>query len=45
MNLELFERILNNVQKPARYVGGEIGSIYKDKENIKLRFAFCFPDS
>jgi len=40
-----FERILNHVQKPARYIGGENGSIYKDKNNIKLRFAFCFPDS
>ncbi len=41
----LLNRILNRVQKPARYVGGEIGSIYKDKEQIKLRFCFCFPDS
>ena len=39
------ERILNRVQKPARYIGGEIGSIYKNKNDIKLRFAFCFPDS
>ena len=45
MDQLLFERILNRVQKPARYIGGEIGSVYKDKNNIKLRFAFCFPDS
>lgn len=38
------ERILFNVQKPARYVGGEKGSITKDKNKVNLRFAFCFPD-
>lgn len=36
--------ILFRVEKPARYVGGEINSVYKDKENIDIRFAFCFPD-
>lgn len=38
------ERILPKVQKPARYVGGEWGSIAKNKEDVDLRFAFCFPD-
>ncbi|MDY3618072.1 TIGR03960 family B12-binding radical SAM protein [Agathobaculum sp.] len=38
------EAILSRVQKPARYVGGEWGSITKDKEKTDLRFAFCFPD-
>ena len=38
------EQILPRVQKPARYVGGEWGSVTKDKHNIDLRFAFCFPD-
>ena len=38
------ERILPRVQKPARYVGGEWGSIVKDKKRVDLRFAFCFPD-
>ena len=38
------EQILPRVQKPARYVGGEWGSVTKDKNNIDLRFAFCFPD-
>ncbi len=32
------------VQKPARYMGGEIGSVEKNKENVDVRFAFCFPD-
>ena len=39
------EAILSRVQKPARYVGGEWGSVMKDKKNIDLRFAFCFPDT
>lgn len=39
------ERILPLVQKPARYTGGELNSVIKDKENIDIRFAFCFPDS
>ncbi len=36
---------LANVQKPGRYTGGEPGCIYKDKEKVDLRFAFCFPDT
>lgn len=39
------ERILPQVQKPARYVGGEKGCIIKDKKEVDLRFAFCFPDT
>lgn len=38
------ESILPRVQKPARYVGGEWGSISKKPEEVDLRFAFCFPD-
>lgn len=37
---ELFER----VQKPARYTGGELNSMVKDKSKVNVRFAFCFPD-
>ena len=36
---------LGRVQKPGRYTGGEPGSVYKDKENVDVRFAFCFPDT
>ncbi len=36
---------LKKVAKPGRYTGGEFGEIIKDKENIKARFAFLFPDS
>lgn len=39
------EEILLSVQKPARYIGGEPGSVIKNKENVSVRFAFCFPDS
>ena len=38
------ERILPRVQKPARYVGGEYNQIFKDKRDVNLRMAFCFPD-
>lgn len=33
------------VQKPGRYTGGEPGCVYKNKEEVELRFAFCFPDT
>ena len=39
------ERILPRVQKPARYVGGEYNEIKKDKRDVELRVAFCFPDT
>lgn len=39
------EKILQYVQKPARYVGGELNSVVKDSENIDIRYAFCFPDT
>ncbi|MEG1808594.1 MAG: TIGR03960 family B12-binding radical SAM protein [Oscillospiraceae bacterium] len=39
------EKILREVQKPGRYVGGERGAVHKDPEQMKLRFAFCFPDT
>ena len=44
MNQQL-QRILPLVQKPARYVGGEYGQIMKNKEDVRLRVAFCFPDT
>ena len=39
------ESILRSVSKPGRYTGGEYGQIVKDREKVKARFAFCFPDS
>lgn len=38
------ESLLGRVQKPARYTGGELNSVTKDLEQIRIRFAFCFPD-
>ncbi|MDE6034314.1 MAG: TIGR03960 family B12-binding radical SAM protein [Ruminococcus sp.] len=42
---EKIEKYLLDVQKPSRYIGGEVGSIIKDKSEIDVRFAFCFPDT
>ena len=44
--LALRDEILLSVEKPARYIGGEVNSVWKDveKENIDIRFAMCFPD-
>ena len=42
---EKLERILPTVQKPARYVGGEYNQIIKDKKDVDVRVAFCFPDT
>lgn len=39
------EKILPLVQKPARYIGGELNSVIKDKNSVDIRYAFCFPDS
>lgn len=39
------EKLLLQVQKPSRYIGGEVGSIVKDKSKVDVRFAFCFPDT
>jgi len=36
--------ILYKVEKPARYIGGELNQIIKDKNEVDIRFAFCFPD-
>ena len=39
------DRILPKVQKPGRYVGGELNSVVKNKADVDVRFAFCFPDT
>ncbi len=38
------ENILPLVEKPARYAGGELNSVIKDKNKVDIRFAFCFAD-
>ena len=42
--LFLEDRILLQVEKPARYIGNEVNAIYKNKEEVAIRFALCFPD-
>ncbi len=42
--LALNDEILLTVEKPARYIGGEVNSIMKDVEKVDIRFAMCFPD-
>ena len=42
--LALSDDILMRVEKPARYVGGELNAVMKDKDKIDIRFAMCFPD-
>ena len=39
------EKLLLKVQKPGRYVGGELNEVIKDKRKVDVRFAFCFPDT
>ena len=42
---DTLHRILTRVQKPARYVGGEYNELIKDKADVDVRVAFCFPDT
>ena len=42
--LALTDEILLKIDKPARYIGGEVNSIMKDRERVDIRFAMCFPD-
>ncbi len=43
-NLALKDEILLQIEKPARYIGGEVNAAMKDKGKIDIRFAMCFPD-
>lgn len=42
--LALDDDILLSIEKPARYIGGEVNAVMKDKDEVDLRFAMCFPD-
>ena len=44
MDSQLLEGLFSRVQKPARYTGGELNSVMKNKEEVAIRFAFAFPD-
>ena len=39
------EKILEQVQKPSRYTGGEMNTAVKPKDKAEVSFAFCFPDT
>lgn len=38
-------KILKKVEKPARYIGGEVNSIVKDHDKVAVKMAFAFPDT
>lgn len=42
--LALSDEILMKIDKPARYIGNELNSVRKNKEDVAIRFAMCFPD-
>ena len=42
--LALTDDILMKIEKPARYIGNEVNSVMKDKADVDIRFAMCFPD-
>lgn len=42
--LALDEDILNEIEQPARYIGGEKNMAVKDPDKVRVRFAMCFPD-
>ena len=42
--LALDDKILLQIEKPARYIGNEVNSVVKDPEKVDIRFAMCFPD-
>ncbi len=44
IQLALRDEILLKVEKPARYIGNEAGSVTKEKTKNLIRFAMCFPD-
>lgn len=39
------EKYLCKVEKPSRYVGGELNSVIKPKDDVFIRYCFCFPDT
>lgn len=42
--LALRDEILLRIEKPARYIGGELNSRWKERADIDIRFIMCFPD-
>ncbi len=44
IDIKKFDKVLNKVEKPARYIGMEKNSVKKDLNKVKIKFAFAFPD-
>ena len=42
--LALRDEILLQIDKAARYIGGEVNAVMKNKDDVDIRFAMCFPD-
>ena len=42
---ERIDALLERVEKPVRYMGGEFGCVMKDPESVDVRYAFLFPDT
>ncbi|MFT4007261.1 MAG: TIGR03960 family B12-binding radical SAM protein, partial [Lacrimispora sp.] len=42
--LALNDEVLLTIDKPARYIGGEVNSVNKNPKEVDVRFAMCFPD-
>ena len=38
------DALLDTVEKPARYIGGEMNAVVKDWDSVPVHYAFCFPD-
>lgn len=45
MSVVIRDDILQSVEKPSRYTGGELNSVIKEPGKVEIRFAFCFPDT
>ena len=43
--LKQIEALLDKVQKPSRYTGGEMNAVVKPWTDADVTFAFCFPDT
>src|SRR5690554_5007691 len=44
IDIDKFDKLLKRVEKPARYIGMEKNAIKKDLDQVRVKFAFAFPD-
>ena len=45
MSIKNLDKVLKRVQKATHYCGGELNSVIKNPEDVKIRYAFAFPDT